>query len=315
MLNFLIRIKGDDTEFLSLIPLIHGILNKHEDNRVSVIVDEGYEVNDRWFYDRLNIFQIPDKKRDSLFGAHQFAANLHDVFNVDYYIDFVSDFNSAFLGLAFRAKRKIGLQGGPKSYLYSYSLESFDGIFPDQKKLCVVKYIDELAEKDFSYIKSKEVKKVIEKVLFDFTSFKDKALVKKLEDIKNSFSDLASFGYVPSEYEPQYENLLKDPGTFEIFHHPEKEFVNLLERFDLFITDSALRAQVALLNGIRPFLILKEDEKLPVFSQMNSSVGQLRYDEDDLVIYGINEERGLKVLAELEDYIINYNTLRVEPTT
>ena len=75
MLNFLIRIKGDDTEFLSLIPLIHGILNKHEDNRVSVIVDEGYEVNDRWFYDRLNIFQIPDKKRDSLFGAHQFAAN------------------------------------------------------------------------------------------------------------------------------------------------------------------------------------------------------------------------------------------------
>ena len=314
MLNFLIRVKGEDSEFLSLLPLIYGVLNKDENNRVSVIVDEDYYVRDFWFHDRLHIFSIPSDKRDSLFGAHHYAANLHDVFNIDYYIDYVSDFNSAFLGLAFRAKRKIGLQGGPKSYLYSYSLEAFNGLFGDQKKLSVIDYIDELNITDFKFLESKEKKTVIEKVLFDFTNYKDDKLVKKYEDIKNNFSDLVSFGYVPTELEPDYESLLNEPDEFEIFHHDDNELVSVIKKFDLFITDSPLRAQVALLNGVRPFLILDENDKVLVWSLMDSGVGQLRYDEEDLVIYGINEERGLKVPAELEDYIINFNTLRLEPS-
>lgn len=315
MLNFLIRVKADDEEFLSLLPLVMGILNKSEENRVNIIVDEEFDVRDEWFHDRLGIFFISQKKRDSLFGAHHYAANLHEVFNIDYYIDFISDFNSAFLGLAFRAKRKIGLQGGPKSYLYSYSLESFEGLFPDQRKLSVIKYIDELQEKDFSYIKSEETKRVIEKVLFDFKNHGDQNLIKKYEELRNNFSDLKCFGYVPTHLEHDYENFLEAPDQFEVFHHKDEDLVETLKRFDIFITDSPLRAQLALINGIRPMLIMDERDKVLAWSQMDSSIGQLRYDENDLVIYGINEQRALKVPSELEDYLINYNTLRIEPST
>ncbi len=313
MLSFLIRVGGEEKEFLSILPLVYGILNKDELNRVHVIVDEGFAVNDKWFHDRLQIYHIPEKKRDSLFGAHHFAANLHEVFNIDFYVDFVCDFNSAFLGLAFRARKKIGLQGGPKSYLYSYSLENFEGLFLDQKKLSVIDVIDIFHKSDFPFMEYRELSREFENVLFDLTSF-DNKLIERYRSIFNQFTDLKCFGWVPTHLSEDFESPFKDEDNIEVFEMPEEKLVEGLERFDLFITNSYIKAQVALLNGVRSFLIMEEGDELVSWAHMDSSVGTLKFDETDLVLYGFDEERALRVPGELEDYIINFNTLRLEPS-
>ncbi len=313
MLSFLIRIKGDDKEFLSILPLVYGILEKNELNRVHIIVDDDFIVNDHWFHNRLKIYHIPKKKRDSLFGAHHFAANLHEVFNIDYYLDFVSDFNSAFLGLAFRARKKIGLQGGPKSYLYSFSLEKFEGLFLDQQKISSLSVLEDFHQSDFKFLKPKELKREFENVLFDLTSL-DETLINRYRNIFNNFEDLKSFGWVPRHLEEGFQNPFGKEDKIELFEMPEEKFTEGLEKFDLFITDSYLKAQVALLNGVRSFLIMNEEEELVTWALMESCVGCLKFDELDLVLYGFDEQRPLRIEGELEDYIINFNTLRLEPS-
>jgi hypothetical protein len=312
MLNFLIRVEGSDKEFTSVLPLVRALLAASEDNRVNIIVDESYIVPSEWMPSRCFVFNIPDDKKDTVFGVHHFAANLHDVFNVDYFIDFVNDFHSAFLGLNFRAKKKIGLQGGPKTYLYNVSMESFPGMFLDQRKLSVLEHIEEVNEEHIQYWSS-DVAKEYENALIDLTSvykdnFKDRVL--KLTD---AFSDVKLFGYVPLDMEASFEEP-RLQEKLELFTQDRRAIIDNIDRFQIVISDSMIFCQLALMKGIRALLIVNEDENIETWSQMNSSMGLLKFDGIDLVKYGIDEEKELRVLSEVEDYILNYYNLRLEPS-
>ncbi|EQC49748.1 hypothetical protein [Bacteriovorax sp. DB6_IX] len=312
MLNILIRVEGSDKEFTSVLPLVRAILASSDDNRVNIITDECYKVPSEWMPKRCYVFNIPDDKKGTVFGVHHFAANLHDVFNVDYFVDFVNDFHSAFLGLNFKAKKKIGLQGGPKTYLYNISMEAFTGMFLDQKKLSVLQHIPEVKESAISYWEASPVKE-FENAIIDLSSINDPIYKQRVLRLTEAFEDIKLFGYVPLEMDADFDHP-ELAEKLELFTIDKKEILENIERFQLVISDSMLFSQLAMMKGRRSFIILEEDQNIETWSQMSSTLGILKFEGHDLVKYGIDEEKEMRVLSELEDYIINYYNLRVEPS-
>ena len=142
MKKFLLRVKGEEAELASVLPLINAVLEQHEDNQVAIVYTDTLEIEDFWLPERCWAYPISKKETESMFAAHKFAANLYDVFNTDYYFDFVNDMYSAALGLAFRADVKIGLQGGAKSFFYQISLERFVGEYLDEQKVSALSSIE-----------------------------------------------------------------------------------------------------------------------------------------------------------------------------
>lgn len=312
MVNFLIRVEGSDKEFTSLLPLLVVLLKKFPEGRINIITDENFIVPSEWLPSRCYVFNIPDSKKETVFGVHHFAANLHEVFNIDYYIDFVNDFYSAFLGLNFRAKKKIGLAGGPKSYLYNVSMESFSGMFPDQKKISVLEHIEGIGLEDVEYIES-DIVREYDKVLFDLSFIEDEGAQEKVSALIQSFEGMKLYGYVPREMEEDFDRP-ELMNKLEIFSEFKKDILSNIQRFDIVISDSLLFCQLALLAGRRTLLILPEGQQLEVFNSMTSSHCCLYYEGNDLIKYGIDEARDLRVLGEVQDYILNYFNLRLEPS-
>ena len=311
MINFLIRIIGTERELVSLLPLLN-FLSSKEGVVANIIADEGLDIPSSWLPPKCKLFVIPDNKKKSVFGIHHYAANLHDIFNVDYYFDFINDFQSAFVGLAFRAKKRIGLKGGPKSYLYNTSLERFPGNYLDEQKLSVLEYVKEFKDTQIDFNET-EVKKELHKVCIDLTNIDNDLYRSRIENLIQGFEELSLFGFVPSEAEEDfnYPDLAK---KIELFCEHKKDFFQKQDHFDVVITDSLYMAEKTLLSGNRALLIMNEGEELPVWSKQDSSICALKFLQNDLVQYGIDEEKELRVLSELEDYLINYYELRLEPS-
>ena len=318
MLNFIIRLHGREEEMVTILPLLETIVNASPDYRVNLILDEKNIYNAKWFKERVAIFNIPEEKEKSVFGVHHFAANLHDVFNVDYFIDFVCDFHSAFIGLAFKAKKRIGLAGGPKSYFYTNSMESFTGLFPDEKKLSVLKYIEELKDIKINKI-SVETKKEYHRVCVDLSRYHEEFFLERLELLLPEFEEIEKFFYVPAHLEEEIENddseilkRLKEQGVF--FQTLDDEIIAKLETFDLCISANLLFAELAHLKGCRSLVMKDLDYHFSPCGYIDSSLMLLKYDGIDLVQYGIDELKNLRVISEVYDYIINYFSLRFEPS-
>ncbi|EQC44771.1 hypothetical protein [Bacteriovorax sp. Seq25_V] len=318
MLNFLIRLHGTEEEMVAILPLLETIVTIQNDNRVNLILDEKSVYNSFWFKERINIFNIPEEKEKSVFGVHHFAANLHDVFNVDYFIDYVNDFHSAFIGLAFKAKKRIGLAGGPKSYFYTHSMESFSGLFPDEKKLSVLKFVEEL--KNSKPIKMiADTKKEYQKICVDLTRFNEELYLERIEALVSTFDEVEKYFYVPAHLEEALEEddreiikKLKAMGLF--FQSHEDEIISKLETFDLFISSNLLFTQLAHLKGCRALLVKEMGFNLSPCGYVDSSLMILKYEGIDLVQYGIDEVKNLRVISEVYDYIINFYSLRLEPS-
>ena len=312
MLNFLIRVEGSGKEFTSILPLVRTLLAASEDNRVNIITDESFFVPSEWMPQRCYVFNIPDDKKGTVFGVHHFAANLHDVFNVDYFIDFVNDFHSAFLGLAFKAKKKIGLQGGPKTYLYNVSMEAFHGMFADQKKLSVLEHIEEVDKESVQFWDT-TIKKEYENAFVDLSSINEEFYRERILKLIGAFEEIKLFGYVPLDMDETF-NEPKVQDKIELFTQDRKLVLDNIDRFQVVISDSLLLCQLAMMKGLRSLFITNENDQVENWAQMESSIGVLKFDGIDLVKYGIDEEKELRVLSELEDYILNFYNLRLEPS-
>jgi hypothetical protein len=311
MLNFLIRIDSREEELTSIIPLINQI-SSLGNVRINILLDEGFPHYENWFGDNCHFYYVPEKKKKSLFGLHHFAANLHDVFNVDYFFDFISDFYSAFIGLAFRAKTRVGLQGGPKSYLYNYSLESFPGMFMDEKKLSVLKYVKEFEKDTVDRIET-ETKKEFEQCCVDMSLIQEDQQLLILEKFSECFDEIKLFGYIPSEIQEEVE-LGELSESYELFSEFENDFIEKISTFDLFVTPSLVKSQLALLKGIQTIYYTDKPDDLPNWSKMASNFAVIKFIDGEIATYGIGEERTLRIPTELEDYLQNFYSLRLEPS-
>lgn len=317
MLNFLIRIKGEDKQIVSLYPLIYTILKQDNQNKINIIVDEDFVQNQLFLPKGVRTYNIPKSKVDGVFGVHHFAANLHEVFNVDYFIDFICDFHSAFIGLAFKAKKRIGLAGGPKSYFYTHTLNSFSGLFDDEKLLSVKKLIPEIEACNTFEFKIDTVRE-FNLCFIDLSCFQDEQYLKRLE-ILLEIIDLPVFYYIPPDLEEVFvedeSELLKTiKSKGQVFTDPIESLADKIVNFEMVITNNYLFSIFCHLYNRRVLFVCDHTFVIPNCRFIDLQTLILQYSGEDLYKYGIGELKDVRVPSEIFDYLLNYYDLRIEPS-
>lgn len=310
MKKFLLRVKGEEAEFASTLPVVQAILNENEDNQVAIVYNDTLEIEDFWLPARCWAYPISKKETESMFAAHKFAANLHDVFNTDYYIDFISDMYSAFLGLAFRANTKIGLQGGPKSFFYQISLPAFTGEYIDEQKVSSLSVIDGNFSK--ADIDGTITHKNIKNIFIPFPHKIDNDFIERINLIAECIPTIKLHGYISRESVSIYEavNLHE---KIKLFSESTSVLNKRINEFDAVITNNLAVAQMSRNLGQLAFLMCDEDDKIPSWKHMPETIGRLNFSGNSLLAYGIGELISLKAFPDLEDYILNYQSLRLVP--
>lgn len=317
MLNFLIRIKGEDKQIVSLYPLIYTILKQNQQNRINIIVDEEYIQNQLFLPKGVRTYNIPKSKVDGVFGVHHFAANLHEVFNVDYFIDYICDFHSAFIGLAFKAKKRIGLAGGPKSYFYTHTIPSFGGLFDDEKLISVRKLIPEIENaKPFEF--KIETVREFNLCFIDLSDFQQELYLKRLE-VLLEIIELPIFYYIPPELEEVFvsdesEVLKNIKAKGQVFTDPIESLADKIINFEIVITNNYLFSIFCHLYNRRVLFICDQTFVIPNCRFIDLQTLVLQYSGADLFKYGIGELKDMRIPSEIFDYLLNFYSLRIEPS-
>lgn len=111
------------------------LLGTQEMDELFVIADQGNSTLLEAFGERLiqkaKVFEIPLNKR-GIIGAHHYAMNLNDIFNIDRYIDLESSYGSTSLGVTFKARERIGFERGKvQKIFYHKNIPWLNGVGTD----------------------------------------------------------------------------------------------------------------------------------------------------------------------------------------
>lgn len=94
-------------------PFIKLLLQEQGKREVFFIADQGnailLDAFEGGIIHHKTVFELPLNKR-SLLGAHHYAMNLHDIFNIDEYFDLESSLASTSLGVTFKARTRLGFE-------------------------------------------------------------------------------------------------------------------------------------------------------------------------------------------------------------
>lgn len=150
--KYLIHIDGSIKHQLYVLYLSHLLHSKHDEIEFNVITPNLNELNYMQLSPfEINVFQYEDSQIKSMPQAHKFAYNLHEVFNVDVFVDFMNTATSAFLGTAFKAKKRIGFYSRIRSLLLTESikLEGFNEFYNAVLELLELELDVDQLKKDF----------------------------------------------------------------------------------------------------------------------------------------------------------------------
>lgn len=219
MQKFLVNIDGSKEQFLYALYLAHVVNMNFDEVEFNIIRPEksGLDLS-KFSPFEIQSFSYNEKDGSSLPRAHKFAYNLHDVFNIDVFVDFCQTTTSAFWGTAFRAKQRIGISSRVRKMLltkavtasnledfFQQLLEYFGWTFDlDQVKSEFEVNGDDVLL--FEKVMTKELRSQIEKK-FEvqvFSQQEDQALSEELLSslervqyvIVNSKSDIGLFRYL-----------------------------------------------------------------------------------------------------------------------
>lgn len=125
MKKFLLHIDGTKEQSLYALYLAHVAHSNIEEIEFNILQPEGMGIINFLKFSpfEINIHEYDPKKITSMPKAYKFAYNLHDVFNINYYIDFGISATSAFWGTAFRAENRLGKASRVRNLLLSKKFE------------------------------------------------------------------------------------------------------------------------------------------------------------------------------------------------
>jgi len=126
-------------------PMLHILSEEYPKAEINLLIEKGDELAFNFLPFKVNVYLMP-KEKMSFFEAHRFVANLHEVFNIDVYLDLESNFITSFIGFNFRAKIRMGLDNGwNKNFLTKF--------FPNTKQSLEqlsMMFLESLTQKSFS---------------------------------------------------------------------------------------------------------------------------------------------------------------------
>lgn len=125
-------------DVISCFPFIITLSEEYPKAEINIIVEEGCAFALSFIPFKIKVFERP-KTKLTLIETHHYCANLHDIFNIDLFVDLENSLNSAFMGFNFRAKERVGYEVRWNKYLLTKK-------FPDPPNLSIEKKSMKLLE-------------------------------------------------------------------------------------------------------------------------------------------------------------------------
>lgn len=136
--KILVKFPRSKEDVMQCLPFIVTLSEEFPKAEINIIVEEKCSLILLFLPFKVKVFERPASKL-SLVETHHYCANMHDIFNVDLFLDLESSLNSAFLGFNFRAKERVGYEVRWNKYLLTKK-------FPEPSNLSVEKRAMRLLE-------------------------------------------------------------------------------------------------------------------------------------------------------------------------
>lgn len=161
--KILVKFPRSKEDVVQCLPFIVTLSEEFPKAEINIIVEENCSLILSFLPFKVKLFERPANKL-SLIETHHYCANLHDIFNIDLFLDLESSLNSAFLGFNFRAKERVGYEVKWNKYLLTKK-------FPEPANLSVEKKAMRLLElylnkdlKDVRIAKNRETGQAISNI-------------------------------------------------------------------------------------------------------------------------------------------------------
>lgn len=202
MERLLVKLPPSEVEIVQSFSFFHYLVARFPEHKLDVIVNEGFEYLIKFLPFKITAHTLPNNKND-YFGIHHYAQNLHEVFNIDIFIDLEGNMKSSYLGINFKAKTRIGPKTTIGKVFYNNPL-TFDfsegNMEENSMKLLTEVYGDDIDSvkvigmepKDevvLNFFKVKEVEPflliIVDQLTDNFQSFESlKNILEHLNDVK-----------------------------------------------------------------------------------------------------------------------------------
>lgn len=284
--KILIKVPKDKKDAATTYPLIHQLKTEYPESQIHILMTEDHEYLFKIFPFEVFTY-VYDEQDKSLPAIHKFAVNLHDVFNIDLYLDLEGSFKSAFLGFSFKPKNRVGYVNGLNKFLLTHKIEPFDTYRPDKRPL---KLLETFLEKDFSSLrisgkeKTEELKtkdaEELENLPPYFFIHSDKILEEPefWDDFFRFFEDqyfVIWFDFKRGEEELEkltsYFKSLEQKNVYLVKTGPEDLFLRMLIHSIAYISNDLDWSYIANYLGIKTYALVKKATDLPFMEHYEES--------------------------------------------
>lgn len=107
--KILVKLPRQSQELFEVFPFLVTLSEEFPKAEIDLITEDGGSQGLHYLPFKFKVFERPVSKQ-SLIETHHYCANLHDVFNIDLFLDLENSLNSAFMGFNFRAKERVGYE-------------------------------------------------------------------------------------------------------------------------------------------------------------------------------------------------------------
>lgn len=114
--KILVKFPREKNDVMQCLPFIVTLSEEFPKAEINIIVEENCSLILSFLPFKMRVFERPASKL-SLIETHHYCANLHDIFNIDLFMDLEGSLNSAFMGFNFRAKERVGYEIKWNKYL------------------------------------------------------------------------------------------------------------------------------------------------------------------------------------------------------
>ncbi len=223
--KIVVKVSGKKEEIIQTFPFFITLNNEYPQHDIYIICEEDCSSLFPFLPFKTRVFERP-KDKLNLIQTHHFVANLHEVFNIDIFIDLENSFNSAFMGFNFRAPIRIGYDIGWSRHLLTHKYTN-EELMPLEKK--AIRLLENFTKKNFQELKifSESVdQQVVEKVekLFNEPE-KPKIILLMLYNIETTIKEIELWKSFFDKFKKQ---------TFVIWSLDDQDAIsNIFSKIDL----------------------------------------------------------------------------------
>jgi ADP-heptose:LPS heptosyltransferase len=262
----------------------------------------------------------------SLVQTHHFCANLHDIFNVDLFIDLENTFNSSFMGFNFRVKERVGYGVGWNKYFLTKNYMPIGNIGIEQLSL---RLLELYSHKVFADLKISRVRSEGDKVEKIEQLFLEpeppKFIMIMLDNFQNvskqvevwtkffdSFEKQKFIIWSMSDEELVSELFAKvDLGQNELFMQKQgssKELIYLLNKVSGVVTNNLWAEGLCTYYGLNFVnFLFKESRPLPQYNHFFFKPQRMNFLEMNKIIFTSEEEvREIQEVNQVVDHLHFY---------